>query len=284
MEIVFLNVRNDQGARYEVDPSKPKGGSESYTDVWRLVALSGFPSIEIGALDLDNPNVIGIMFPANGNTKSAFLNRPRKCKLVHWNLEREIGDSIEYVDEVWVADKHYAFMANNSKVRHVPLGGHEALGGKAAREDLLYDFVTLSYDYGARLHNMNMTRDAGFTIAPNTFDLEARDEILSRSHYGLSLHQTPAPIIEPPRYVLFACWNLPIVAESVVDPFPYVVIPWDPKCLALLAMSNDTISKVAAHNYRMATGPYSFRNCVESGIKKMILASAIESLTRGEKA
>jgi hypothetical protein len=224
------------------------------------------------------------MFPANGNTKAAFLGRSRKCQLIHWNLEREIGDSVEYCDEVWVADRHYAFMANHPKVHHVPLGGHKDLGG-LPNDVKIYDFAAFSYDYGAREHHMNMTKSFGFTVAPNTFDLVERDRLLAGSHYGLSLHQTPVPIIEPPRYVLFACWRLPIVAESIVDPFPYAVIPWDPACKALLAMPPKTIQKVVDHNYSMVTGKYSFRNCVERGVQKsQDLKAGIINLRRGKDA
>lgn len=280
-EIVFLNVRNDHGTRYEVDDSKPQGGSQSYTDVWRLVALAGFRSIELDELDLNNPDITAIFFPANGFTKTAFLNRKRKCHLIHWNLEREIGDSVNYVDEVWVSDRHYAFLADHHKVHFVPLGGHEGLGGEL--EDVKeFDFISLSYDHGVRGQYMNLTRSAGFKIAPNSFDLEQRAWLLKRSHFGLSLHQTPVPIIEPPRYVLFACWNIPIVAETVVDPFPYVTIPWDPQCKALMAMPPETIKKVVEHNYSMMTGKYSFKNCVERGVRKaQNMKDAIDSLKRG---
>jgi hypothetical protein len=166
----------------------------------------------------------------------------------------------------------------------VPLGGHKDLGGLPA-DTKAFDFIALSYDYGEREHKMNMTRAAGFSIAPNTFDLAERDSLLSRSHYGLSLHQTPVPIIEPPRYVLFACWRLPIVAESVVNPFPYAIIPWDPACKALLAMPAATIQKVVDHNYKMVTDKYSFRNCVERGVQRLQdLQSGISRLKRNKDA
>lgn len=261
--IKFVRVLNDHGNAYEVDPAHP-GGSSSYHDVWQLVRLSGFPIIELGEIDFDSDDTF-VFFPANGNSAAA-LRRPHKCKLIHWNLERQIGDSIQYADEVWVGDRYYAQMAHHSKVKHVPLGGHKNLGGIPLLPKM-YDYIHLSYAYGVREHNINETAKYGFTIAPNTFDLALRDIYLAHSRWGLSLHQTPEPIIEPPRYVLFACWKLPIVAESVVDSFPYKTIPWDPAGHRITTLDPGYIQDLAEDNYQMMTGKYSFRNCVEKAVE-----------------
>ncbi len=98
-EIFFVNVRNDQGARYEVDPARP-GGSQSYTDVWALVKLSGFKTCEIGEVDFDSRNTY-IFFPCNGNTDAAF-NRPHSCTLIHWKLERNY-EVKPYADFTWAS-------------------------------------------------------------------------------------------------------------------------------------------------------------------------------------
>ncbi len=261
-EIFFVNVRNDQGARYEVDPERP-GGSQSYTDVWSLVRLSGFKTCEIGDVDYDSCSTY-IFFPCNGNTDAAF-NRPHRCKLIHWKLERNY-EVKAYADVTWCSDRFLALMTGSPKCFYVPLGGHPGFGGKPLYPKM-WDFCHLSYAFGEREHRMNLTAENGFTIAPCTFNLEERDIILAHSRWGLALHQTPEPIIEPPRYILFASWRLPIVAEACADPFPYKTIPWSPDCKALMAADEGYIRDIVEDNYYLMTTRYSFRNCVEKAVE-----------------
>ena len=60
--------------------------------------------------------------------------------------------------------------------------------------------------------------------------------------------------------------RLPIVAESVVDSFPYKTIPWDPAGNGVTRMDPGFVRDMAEDNFHMMTGKYSFRNCVEQAV------------------
>lgn len=262
MAYFLVRVLNDHGAAYERDPAHP-GGSESYTDYWQLARLSGVPICELADVQLQSDNTY-IFAPANGYTAAVF-SQPRTCKVIHHNIERPGIEVEPYVDEMWVSDKTQLALANDPRVKYVPLGGHKDLGGAPALPKQ-WDLCPLCYAYGDRLSKLIDLATAGYTLAPSTFDPKERDIILAHSRWGLMLHQTPHPIMTPLRAVLYACWKLPIVAEHVGDPYPYTFIAYDPSLAALHALSESEIQSIVDFNYRIATEEFTFKACIEAAL------------------
>ena len=69
---------------------------DSYTDFWRLVELSGFPTIYYDEMDLRQSGVF-IISPTNGSVEQHLENHvndfPRNAHLILWNLERPSGSA-----------------------------------------------------------------------------------------------------------------------------------------------------------------------------------------------
>ncbi len=138
---------------------------DSYTDFWRLVELSGFPTIYADELDISKDGVY-ITAPMNRDWRLHIRNEQREGKpinahLVSWNIERPSGSAgsvLEYakqnrylqyglwengkllsddnppeqsqgrfVDEVWVSDRRLADETEHA-TRFVILGSDEGLG------------------------------------------------------------------------------------------------------------------------------------------------------------
>lgn len=261
-EIVFVRIFNDNGNTYEFDPLHP-GGSASYTDYWRLVRLSGFKMCGLADIDYDSDNVY-ICAPNNGYTAS--FQTPRKCRIVHWELERPGTQHFAQYDEMWVSDRTQWHMTASAACKYVPLGGHKELGVDP-RYPKMWDFCPLAYLYGARAEKVDKLAGLGFTIAPSTFDPGERNIILAHSRWGLMLHQTPHPIMTPLRAVLYACSRLPIVAEYVADTWPYQFIPYEENMATLQAMDNGYVQDMVDNNYYMMTETLTFRKCVEEAVQ-----------------
>lgn len=263
MKTIFVKVRNDQGAAYEYDPVH-HGGSASYTDFWRLVELSDFETCEIGEIDFDSEDAY-IFAPNNGNIEAALKGREHKCRLIHWELERP-GDELKpWFDEIWVSDKTQFNLIQSLNKRYLILGGHPLLGPKPEAPKL-WDFCPMAYLYGAREAKVNNIAMMGFKIAPSTFDPAERNIALSKSSYGLMLHQSDYPILEPLRAVLFACSRMPIVCEYVADSYPYKFIPYEDDLKTLSAMSRSFVLDMMEDNYAMVAETHTFRRCVDETV------------------
>jgi hypothetical protein len=212
MSPTFVKVRNDQGEVYG-----------SYRDYWRLVALANFPTCELSEIDKESTNTY-IVSPDNGNV-AAVLAGSHTCKFILWQLERPgwVENQVPaHFDEMWVSDRYHKSLIPDDNCKYVTLGGHPdlATGVKGEPE---WDFVLTAYIYGKREAQVAALKEQGYTFAPNGYDYAEREYSLNHSRYGLCLHQDEMPIIEPLRYVLYACYDLPIVNEKTEDCFPYRV-------------------------------------------------------------
>jgi hypothetical protein len=203
---------------------------DSYTDFWRLVELSGFPTIYTDQLDVSQPGVY-ITAPMNGEWRPHIDNqagRPRNAHLVLWNIERpsgsagSVGNYAEanrdliykrHVDEVWSSDRR---LAEEAMTRFVVLGSDEGLGEPG--EQKKYAFCHMSYEVGRRKRIYD--HFGPDTIGPNCWPPE-RDAVLKASKFALNIHQDQHPFQEPLRFALFAAYGLPIVSETIYDAYPW---------------------------------------------------------------
>jgi len=231
--IIFVKVRNDEGNLYD-----------SYDDYWKLVNLSKFESCELDEVNPNSENIY-VFSPDNGNVKEC-CKREHKAKYILWQMERGIEGAIkDYFDEIWVSDRYFHSLINHPKCKYVILGGHLSLGGRP-KEPKKWDYVHLSYLLGRRKEKIDNLIKEGYTIAPNGWG-EVKEKSLAYSKMGICFHQDEMPIIEPLRYVLFACWKLPMLAEFSQDFFPYAPLN-------------------AQENYKLMTEKYTFRKCVEGAV------------------
>jgi hypothetical protein len=228
---------------------RPTHHYESYHDFWRLVELSGFPTIYENELDITKPGTY-IVTPMNGNfiehmtgsvehwhntgnaiggqivyQKNSGLHR--RAHIIIWNLERPGGSgsvwsygdecfrwmSTRIADEVWVSDP---VLADETQTRYVVLGSHPGLGELS--DDKEFDFCHMSAVNSRRVHIYKNFPE--HTIGQNCWPPE-RDEVLKKSRFALNVHQDNWPFCEPLRIALFAAYGLPVISESLVGNQPY---------------------------------------------------------------
>lgn len=246
-EVIFVKVRNDKGKLYD-----------SYTDYWSLVELSEFPTCELDDVDPESNNIY-VFSPDNGNVK-ACCERPHKAKYILWQLERPTHTGLNmptYFDEMWVSDLHLFQMVNNPKCKYVVIGGHPGLGEFSFYEPKTYDFAHMSYAYGRREAMYDELRRMGYSLAPNGWG-EERHKVLKSSRAMLCFHQDDMPVIEPLRYVLAACYGLPIIAEASENHYPYAVQIYNGN-----HPNRDEWEQIAQENRQRMTEELTFRKCIE---------------------
>lgn len=236
----------------EIIFAKPVHHYDSYTDLWRLVELSGFPIISVSDIDITDNQII-ITAPMNGDYMEHFVGNlahwqetgeitggqlkrqkdsglPRLSHLIVWNLERPSGSGSvpEYAlrskswidnrmaDEVWVSD---AALADETMLRYVVLGSDYGLGEISIEKH--YDFTHQSVVIPRR---DNIYKHFGkIQIGPNCWpwDDPSRDDVLKASRFALNVHQDNYPFCEPLRLALFAANGLPVISESLTSGYPY---------------------------------------------------------------
>ena len=249
---IFVELLHDNGKPYD-----------AYKDFFKLAALSGFDVVKQSDVCLESDS---IYISCITGASIAFAKKDdRRAKVIGWQLERcgkGNKDSFcpQYFDEVWLSDRSQAsqFHSDN-KVRHVVLGGHEALGG--IPQDKEYDLIPLAYLWGKRQEKVDLLSKK-YKIAPNAWE-PARGKILSKTRAGLMFHQFENdPYIEPLRAVLFCMWKLPMIFEFVHDTFPYQGYSYPDEVDAAICDERDTVRR----NYDLLTGEMSFKNCVEKAM------------------
>jgi hypothetical protein len=226
---------------------------DSYSDFWKLIELSGFDTCFIDEIDISAENTTYIFSPTNGelrphiqNQKNA--NKPWNAKIIWWNLERPssitnvvIDDIIGYINETWVSDRYYASL--NSNFKFVILGSHPDL--RLHKENLhkIYDYCHMSYVYGRRDYIHHTLAQHGLKMGPNGWG-EERDKTLRTSKMLINVHQDPFLISEPLRFAVTAAYALPIISETINDPYPLVL----EQDIVIADYHNLTQKAIAIHN------------------------------------
>lgn len=203
---------------------------DSYIDFIRLAELSAFPIIYSDEVSISNEGVY-IFITMNGDVEEHLKNevssgKTRYAHLVLWNLERPSGSAgsvgnyakrhrdliyNRIFDEVWVSDRR---LAEETQLRFVVLGSDEGLG--SVSDEKRYDLVHMSYEIPRRSNIYKHFDDIG----PNSWPPE-RNEVLRHSRFALNIHQDIHPFQEPLRLALFAAYALPVISETIFDPYPW---------------------------------------------------------------
>jgi hypothetical protein len=214
----------------EIIFAHPTTSYDSYSDYRKLVAVSGFEVCNQDQIDI-NKDAIYITSPFNGDVEAAIKARPknkRKCKIVHWFLERP-GDGIEkfedwskrllenYLDELWFTGADmYKLVKHIGGTKFVPAGSDERIGSREERTKS-FDVCHMSYVYGRRdriIHNLKCR------IGPNCWG-DARHNVLLESAFMINTHQDNKNYYEPLRFALCAAYRIPMISEKCGDTFPY---------------------------------------------------------------
>lgn len=259
--------------------AKTRYNYDSYSDFWKLVELSEFNTCFIDEIDISKQENIYIFSPTNGEFRPHIKNQKDKhswlAKIVWWNLERPssitnvvIDDIVDYINEAWVSDRYYASLNNGFKF--VTLGSHPDLRLNKNNLEKTYDYCHMSYVYGRRDHIHN-TLSKRLRVGPNGWGKE-RDQILRASKFLVNVHQDPFPISEPLRFAVNAAYSLPIISESIIDPYPLVnnidiiLSNYDNLINKTLDIYNSDLTKIGNNLYNNLCVKNTFRTCVEKGL------------------
>lgn len=213
----------------------------SYHYFRRLVELSGFDSCPVSRMDMGAEGTVYVTSPANHalwEKLAPLRSQNIRAKVIYWNLERpdvppkRIEDlvttevhadtrsvlALPGVVAAWVSDRYQASLDPNHL--HVVLGSSEKLaeGGPLA---MAWDLCHFSYVWGRRGEVMARLSQK-FKVAPPDIHPSARAHVLRASRAIVSIHQTPSPVLEVLRSAWSAAYRLPLVCETIKDPWPMV--------------------------------------------------------------
>lgn len=192
---------------------------DSYSDLLRLIQLSGFPLIYLDEIDPASDNVYIFSTPQtywhDGTERRGWDGA--KSRIIYWNIEWY--EDQEYKDipgvEVWSADKWHA---DKIGARYVPMGSHPELPDLPVQEcPKQWDVAHLAYYTNRRLEANVWLEYGGVSIAPRGWALE-RHSILQQTRIMLHVHQHDnIATIAPQRWALAAAYRMPLITENISD-------------------------------------------------------------------
>lgn len=199
--------------------ARPDHTYDSYSDLWRIVELSGFPIVTIGDIQPDSDNVYIFSTPAthwhDGVERRGWPGA--KARIVYYNIEWYSDVTYQGIPgvEIWSADKWHA---DKIGAKYVPLGSHPELPPKPLEDcPKFYDVALLAYYTNRRLEALKWLSEGNINIAPNGWGLE-RHHILQHTRIMLNVHQNDDTFtVAPQRWALAAAYKLPLVTEQVRD-------------------------------------------------------------------
>lgn len=216
----------------------------SYYDYWRLVELSGYPTCYVEQIDLCR-EVMYVISPANleflthiekERTRLSERGLRKNAHLVWWNLERpdngswgfadlsgamvanSTNDVLRYCDTVWVSDRYFQSLETNAV--HVVLGGHPGLSRRIRVQYPYYQWCHMSQVNDRRKGVLKNLKN--YMMGPNAYGT-LKERVISHSKLMLNVHQTEMPIMEPLRFALAAAYKMPVISETIIDPWPLTV-------------------------------------------------------------
>lgn len=219
--------------------ARPRHPYQSYSDFHRLVELAEFETCLIEQIEFSR-DAVYIVCPANWELVQRLFpsdKHKRGARVVFWNLERPDSGPYElsqiegtvnntnstreifaHVDAVWVSDRHFA--SRDAKLTYVPLGSDRRLAeGFPPYIGRLHEVAILACS-NSRRAPVYRALEERLRVAPNSAWGEERDRLLRASASMVYVHQTELPIGAPLRFALAAAYKLPLICESMADPYP----------------------------------------------------------------
>lgn len=244
----------------------------SYTDVRRLVELSGFEAIRItDSAKISDDAVLIYLSPEQ---PYSFTWHPKRS--IWWSLE--YGGEYEpnlsdWKGEVWASDITWASERN---AKFVVMGSHPGLGSTSEWMQKRYDATMLGYMTPRRQTLRDKLSDLAWDeiIYPGYGD--ARDVQLLCSRLMLHVHQHDrVQAIAPQRIAVAAAYHLPLIHEQVASPGDYG--KWIP-FVAYENLNAEVRSQLSmyAEGLPQARGEmlhdwlckeWTFRRCIEESLK-----------------
>lgn len=251
--------------------ARPRWDYQSYSDLWRLIELSGYPLIYIDEIDAQSDNTYIFSQPPT-DWHHGWLNPT--ARIIYWAIEwyLDVDYSVIPGVELWSADKWYA---DRIGAKYVPMGSHFALNSQPdSPSDKIYDVCTLWAGSYSRYHAEDLLHRHLLTRAPNGWGDE-RHRILSQSRMMVCVHQMPeARTIAPQRWALAAAYKLPIISETLADAglLANVTIQTDLESIGDVAASwkrTENANKLRAKGqalHNLLCHEYTFRKGIEAAL------------------
>lgn len=193
-------------------------GYVSYSDLWRLVELSGYKTIYVDELDPYSDNTY-IVTPLNSEWLNGW-NNPT-AQIIHLEMEWRWDERATWkeppgVKRVWHIDKWFA---DQFGFEYVPIGSDERLNelGTQYPSQKRYDVAVLSYQTHRRQLITAQLENLGLRLAPiSGIWGRLRSDILLSSYAMVHTHQVDnAPGIASLRWAIAAAHHLPMISETV---------------------------------------------------------------------
>lgn len=203
---------------------RPRYDYPPYSDLYKLITLSGFPLIHFDQMDVTDASKVYIFSPANGELGDGWPDA--RARIIHLQLEYEHEDGKVQaaplhpgVAEKWVCDAWYAEQIG---ARFVPLGSHPALNLQPDDcPDKVYDVALLQAQAFRRYQIWGELEGYGLSAAPNGWGY-ARHMALLKSKCMVIVHQHDNfACIAPLRWCLAAAYRLPLISEAVHERAPF---------------------------------------------------------------
>ncbi len=246
----------------------------SYSDIKRLVALSGFEARTLKQIDAFSRQPLIIVSPEPLPDLTGV-----KARVIAWQLEYA-GDYTHNYDgfagEVWASDKAWA---DARGARYVLMGSHEGLASglwaRVSDNDPMpdYDVTMLGYMTPRRQAVKAQLPDLRWPEDYPGYDTNARRAILDSTRLMLHVHQHEnAPFLAPQRIALAAAYHMPVVSETtpglgdleaVVDTASYEDLPK----VVSARLKNKTLGNEGELLYHFLCVEHPFRTCVLEGLK-----------------
>lgn len=248
----------------------PKKDYPSYSDIKRLVELSGFRAVTIEQIDTFSRQPYIVVSPE----PIPDLNGLR-ARIICWQLEYA-GDYTEnykgFTGEVWASDKAWA---NEHSAKYVLLGSHPDLRGydgmTAPNRTILYDYGVTMLGYMTPRREAIKNKLSNLTWPPSYpgHNTKERYDQLEHTYLMLHVHQHDnAPYVAPQRIAIAAAYHMPVVSETVTDPGALTGVITYADYDKLPSSVNKAIKKANGdplHN--LLCVERTFRTCVQEALK-----------------
>jgi hypothetical protein len=259
---------------------RPRHEYQSYSDLYRLIQMSGYPLIYIDEINpfSDDVYIITIL---NGEWQDGWPGATAQIILYDLEWHLPTGDLQQWNEEirrpgvarVWAADKWYA---EKIGAEYVPLGSHPGLGNGADVSGKMYDVALMAYlGPHRRAHVVHQLQDYRLTLAPNAWGAE-RDEILIQSRAMVHIHQHGGvQTVAPQRWALAAAYKLPLISETVeswgvFDHTHMIVSDYGnlAECAQTWVRRNppEVLQSYGEKLYQLLCVEHTFRKCVEAAL------------------
>jgi hypothetical protein len=258
----------------EVIFARPRHNYDSYTDLYRLIELAGYPLIFADEIQPDSDNCY-IVTIYNGETQGGWAGA--KARIVLYDLEWHMDGlpAIPGVAEIWSPDK---WVADKLGWRYVPLGSDARLNPEPDINysdcPKHYDVALLSYMGPPRRQQVaHGLQQRGVSFAPNGWGLE-RHAALQASRVMAHIHQLEGVYaVAAQRFCLAAAYHLPLVTETLAGPgiFAGKVLMTDaahyPEFTAMwLAGDGNRLADLGRELHYLLCVEHTFRKCVEAAL------------------